>query len=66
MNAAALLLSSLLQSIRRPDLPWLAGGALLCTALGLFTACDCAAGAPALIRVAPDSSLRSPPRSCRG
>jgi len=38
MNAAALVLSSLLQSIRRPELPWLAGGALLCTALGLLTA----------------------------
>jgi small-conductance mechanosensitive channel len=38
MNAAALVLSSLLQNLGRPDLPWLAGGALLSAALGLFAA----------------------------
>jgi small-conductance mechanosensitive channel len=38
MNAAALALSTLLHNLGRPDLPWLAGGALLSAALGLFIA----------------------------
>jgi small-conductance mechanosensitive channel len=54
MNAAALVLSSLLQNLGRPDLPWLTGGALLCAALGLFAALRlrdwrAAAGRPGLI-----------------
>jgi small-conductance mechanosensitive channel len=38
MNAAALVLSTLLQPLDRPEMPWLAGGALLCAALALSVA----------------------------